>query len=132
MQIAIIKFLTRSLATVAFAIGAAAYAADFDTVDVRQAQSMAHQGALVIDVREPHEYAEGHAPGSRLIPLGQLRNRINEFRTFEDKPVVLICRSGNRSGQAADMLSQLGFKSVHNVQGGMLAWEKAGLPVEKQ
>lgn len=112
--------------------GATASAAEYASIDVQQGQAMARQGAVLIDVREPHEYAEGHAPGSLHIPLGQLKSRLNEFRAFENKPVVLICRSGNRSGQAAGLLAQEGFKSVHNVQGGMLAWEKAGLPVRKR
>ena len=114
------------------AVCALAVAAGFNTIDVQQAHGMARQGALLLDVREPHEYAEVHAPGSLLVPLGQLKNRTNEFRAFENKPIVLICRSGNRSAQASELLSQLGFKAVHNMQGGMLAWEKAGLPVERR
>jgi len=107
-------------------------ATSFNDIDVRQAQAMARQGALLLDVREPHEYAEVRAPGSLLVPLGRLKARLHEFRAFENKPVVLICRSGTRSGAAAHMLAQEGFKSVHNVQGGILAWEKAGLPVERR
>lgn len=111
---------------------ALAFAAQFNTIDVQQAQSMFRQGALVLDVREPHEYAEVHAQGALLVPLAQLKARSNEFRAFENKPVVLICRSGQRSAVAAEMLAQQGFKQVHNVQGGIIAWEKAGLPVKRR
>ncbi|OWW21947.1 rhodanese-like domain-containing protein [Noviherbaspirillum denitrificans] len=119
-------------ALVASALCALAFAASFNVVDPQQAQAMFRQGALVIDVREPHEYNEVHAPGSLLVPLGQLAARANEFRAFENRPVVLICRSGQRSAAAAELLVQQGFKSVHNVQGGIIAWEKAGLPVERK
>ncbi|RZI44186.1 rhodanese-like domain-containing protein [Herbaspirillum sp. HC18] len=112
--------------------GALASAADFKDIDVQQGQALAKQGALLLDVREPDEYAAGHAPGSTLLPLGQIKDRANEIRTYRDKPVVVMCRSGKRSAQAAGILTQLGFTSVYNVQGGILAWEKAGLPVEKK
>ena len=88
------------------------------------------QGAItVVDVREEWEYAEGHIVGAQLIPLGTLRDRVDEIPT--DQPVVLVCRSGNRSGQAFRFLRQQGFENVHNMAGGMLAWEAAGLEMEK-
>lgn len=120
------------LAFILAASSALAIADSFNTIDVQQAKAMFRQGALLLDVREPHEYAEIHAEGSLLIPLAQLKSRTNEFRAFENKPVILICRSGQRSRVAAEMLVQQGFKSVHNVQGGIIAWEKAGLPVERR
>lgn len=106
--------------------------AEIKVVDVKQAEAMSKQGALVLDVREQEEYAAGHINGSKLIPLGQLAGRVDEIRQHEGKPVVIVCRSGRRSEQAAGVLEKLGFRSVHNVQGGMLAWEKADLPVEKR
>ena len=109
-----------------------AFAQDFKTIDVQQAQSMAKQGALFLDVREQAEYDAVHATGVTLIPLGQLKNRLSEIRAYENKPVVVICRSGSRSAQASGILTQSGFKDVSNIQGGTLAWEKAGLPVEKK
>ncbi|GAB3545415.1 hypothetical protein GCM10027343_21800 [Noviherbaspirillum agri] len=98
-------------------------------VGVQQAQQMKNQGALLIDVREPEEYAAGHAPGSVLIPVGQLNTRLKELNGYQNKPVVLICRSGRRSMVAAEILQKAGFGEIRNVVGGMLAWEKAGLPV---
>ena len=98
-------------------------------VDVKQGAVMQSQGALMIDVREPGEYAAGHAPGTQLIPLGQLERRLSELSAHKDQPVVLICRSGNRSGQAQEMLTKAGFTQAVNVEGGMNAWAQAGLPV---
>ncbi|WP_420474549.1 rhodanese-like domain-containing protein [Noviherbaspirillum sp. ST9] len=124
--------LFRTLITFALTAFCALAFAQINQVDPQQAQALFRQGAPILDVREPHEYAEVHAPGSLLVPLGQLASRANEFRTFENKPIVLICRSGQRSSAAAEMLAQQGFKVVYNVQGGMIAWEKAGLPVERR
>jgi rhodanese-related sulfurtransferase len=85
---------------------------------------------LIIDVREPYEYREGHIPGSKLIPLGQLTQRLNELGSKEQE-VILVCRSGSRSGQAARKLSALGYKKVLNLRGGMLSWLRAGLAAER-
>ena len=108
---------------------APAYADGVRSIDVAQAQTMKSQGALLLDVREANEYASGHAPGSVLIPVGQLEKRLQEIRQFQDKPVAVICRSGRRSAAAAEILQKAGFTDVKNVEGGMLAWEKTGLPV---
>lgn len=86
-------------------------------------------GVFVIDVREPWEYAEGHIPGVTLIPLGELAARLDEIPVNGE--VIVTCRSGNRSQQAADYLLQQGFDNVHNMAGGILAWQDAGLPVER-
>lgn len=122
----------RSLFALLLAAVCSLAAAEIKSIDPAQAQAMFRQGTLILDVREPHEYAEAHAPGSLLVPLGQIPVRANEFRAFENRPIILICRSGKRSGAAAEMLAQMGFKSVYNVQGGIIAWEKAGLPLEKR
>jgi len=86
-------------------------------------------GVVVIDVREQYEYDEGHIPGVTLIPLGSIPNRLNEIPT--DKEVVFVCRSGNRSNQATQFLQQQGFDNIHNMLGGMNAWQKAGYEVER-
>lgn len=110
-----------------------AYAAspEIKTVDVRQGKALKEQGAILLDVREPDEYEQGHAPDSVLIPLGQLKNRLQELRALGAKPVAVICRSGRRSALAAEILGQAGFTKVYNVQGGMIAWEGAALPTIK-
>ncbi len=101
-------------------------------VDVKQAQSMSKQGALLLDVREPAEYAAIHAANAKLIPLGEVNSRLQEIEAYKDKPVAVICRSGRRSAQAVGILQKAGFTQVVNVQGGTQAWEQAGLEVIKQ
>lgn len=99
------------------------------TVKVEQVTALQSAGSLVLDVREVSEYAEAHVSGSTLIPLGQLAQRLQELGADKSKPVVLICRSGRRSAQAQTILEQAGFSAASNVEGGMIAWQKAGLPV---
>ena len=68
---------------------------------------------LVVDVRSPLEYAAEHIPGARNIPLEEVTTRLTEFRSIH-KPVVLYCRSGNRSGMAVNILKQNGITDVYN------------------
>lgn len=98
------------------------------TVDVTTVAGLDREQVLVLDVREPWEYDEGHIPGVTLIPMGEVAQRLDEIPT--DRPVVVTCRSGNRSGQVAALLRARGYDNIHNMAGGILAWEAAGLPVE--
>ncbi len=101
-----------------------------DTVDPQTvAQIKDRADVVVFDVREQVEYDEGHIPGVTLIPLGEVPNRLSEIP--KDKTVIMTCRSGNRSGQATDFLRQNGYTNVHNMEGGIVAWQQAGLPVDK-
>jgi hydroxyacylglutathione hydrolase len=84
---------------------------------------------VVVDVREPWEYASGHIPGARLIPLGQLAERLGELDPSQ--AVALVCASGNRSLSAAALLGQKGFQKVYNLRNGMHGWMNAGLPVSR-
>lgn len=84
---------------------------------------------VVVDVREPWEYRQGHVPGAVLIPLGQLSSRLNELDP--ERPVAVICASGNRSQSAAALLGQKGFKTVYNVSGGTGAWIYSGLELKR-
>lgn len=102
-------------------------------VDVKQAQGMvSNQGALLLDVREPAEFAAIHAPNAKLIPLGDVGLRLKEIEAYKDKPIAVICRSGRRSAKAVALLQEAGFTQASNVQGGIQAWEQAGLEVIKQ
>jgi rhodanese-related sulfurtransferase len=96
-------------------------------VDVTAAAELRDAGAVVLDVREPAEWAEGHIPGATLIPLGELARRTSELP--DDETIVVICRSGNRSAQGRDILRAAGYEAT-SVDGGMTAWRAAGLPVE--
>lgn len=84
---------------------------------------------FVLDVREQWEYDEGHIPGVVLLPLNEVPNRLDEIP--QDKEVIVTCRTGNRSGQAVDFLRQNGFDNVHNMLGGIVAWEEAGYEVSR-
>lgn len=92
-----------------------------------------HPDVIVIDVRTPAEWDGplGHIPNARLMPIQQIEEWAKEIGDWKEKDIVLVCRSGNRSGRAADYLKVQGFKRLMNVQGGMMAWNQANLPVEK-
>lgn len=81
----------------------------------------------LLDVREHEEYVEAHIPDSVLIPLGQLSRKLSSIP--KDATIIAICRSGNRSGVATDMLRRAGYSDVLNLNGGILAWVRAGLPI---
>lgn len=94
-------------------------------VDVREAHRAAQAGeALLLDVREEHEWADGRAEGALHVPMSELRTD----SVPRDRPVLAVCRGGSRSAAVADALAQIGY-DVRNVAGGMLAWQAAGLPV---
>ena len=84
---------------------------------------------VVVDVREPWEYHQGHVPGALLMPLGQLSMRLSELNP--EKPVAVICATGNRSQSASALLGQKGFKTVYNVIGGTTQWVRNGLEIER-
>lgn len=85
------------------------------------------KSVLVLDVRQPEEYAhDGHIKGARLMPLGSLRSRMSELP--KDTPIVCVCRSGARSRTACDLLQSQGFEDVSNMGGGMIAWKRSRLP----
>jgi sulfur dioxygenase len=98
-----------------------------------QARLVAGGGPVVLDVREPDEYRGelGHIRGSRLVPLRELPGRAGELEPFRDRDVVAVCRAGVRSATAAAILTGLGFERVSNLEGGMLDWNEAKLPVER-
>ncbi|MFZ0545071.1 MAG: rhodanese-like domain-containing protein [Candidatus Promineifilaceae bacterium] len=131
-----IVFLLLALVLVACGNEAVANTADIninnlaDTVNVQTVSAVKESAdVLVLDVREQWEYDEGHIPGVTLIPVSEVSNRLSEIPT--DKEVIVTCRSGNRSSQVAEYLRQQGYDNIHNMDGGILAWEAAGLPVEK-
>jgi rhodanese-related sulfurtransferase len=93
-----------------------------------RAQLSQKPGPFLLDVRQPEEFRSGHIPGAKLIPLGELRQRIHELP--KDREIICVCRSGNRSSSATRQLSEAGFK-VKNMNGGMIAWSRANFPVKK-
>ena len=94
---------------------------------VTELEEYMRSGATLIDVREPREFHEGHVPGARNIPMAHLHDGLADVD--RDRPVLLICWSGNRSGAMADLVRAAGFDAI-NVGGGTAAWIRAGRPVE--
>ncbi len=109
----------------------------FVNIDVKTAFNKIKNDSnvVVIDVRTPGEFTGelGHIPGAILRPVQTIDQWANEAKKLreQNKKIVLVCRSGNRSGMAARTLAEMGLDSLFNVQGGMRAWNAAGLPVEK-
>lgn len=97
-------------------------------VSATEAQRQIAQGARLVDVREEDEWNAGHVAGAVLIPLDSLQRRMAEIP--KDQDVILICRSGRRSGKAQTYLFKQGYSRVANLTGGILAWDEAGLPLE--
>ncbi len=93
---------------------------------------MSHEEPLLLDVREINEYREGHLRDAKHIPLGQLGGKIDQIESWKDKPVIVYCRSGNRSGMACNLLAKHGFTKLYNLAGGIMAWKHDGLPVKKK
>ncbi|HEX6267220.1 MAG TPA: rhodanese-like domain-containing protein [Burkholderiales bacterium] len=95
-------------------------------------QLINREDALVIDVRDPGEYGAGHILGAKNLPLSRLDSGGAELAAKrKDRPLILYCDTGNRSGKAAAALKAQGYTRVLNLSGGMGAWQQAGLPVEK-
>ena len=88
----------------------------------------AHAEALVLDVSESGDGGDdlGQIDGARRIPSGELAGRLPEIDSWKDKPVVVVCRTGARSGRACETLTAAGFQQVMNLEGGMVAWRQAG------
>lgn len=85
----------------------------------------------VLDVRTPAEFESAHIPGSYNVPLDTLRENRTEIARHLDRPVVLVCRSGQRSGEAEQVLAATGLPNVHVLDGGITTWEQRGGPVTR-
>jgi len=97
-------------------------------VSVADAAAKRDAGAFILDVRTTEEWNEFHVPGSTLIPIDQLPNRVAEVP--KDQEVVVVCRSGNRSATGRDVLLKAGYPQVTSLAGGLKSWRDAGKPVQ--
>jgi len=102
------------------------FAKAYERTDAHGAAQLVQAGAVLLDVREPHEWTAGHAPMARHIPLSQLARRSGELPS--GRRIVTVCRSGHRSAKAATTLASTGWQ-VTNLCGGMRAWARAGMAV---
>jgi len=97
-----------------------------------QATQYMNQGkTLVLDVRNAEEFASGHLPNAKNIPLADLNNRIKEIEKSKNTVVITVCAQGVRSSNAAALLSKAGFTQVFSLEGGTEAWKTQGMPIVK-
>jgi len=97
-----------------------------------QATQLINQGkSLILDIREPADYAAGHLRDAKNIPLKELPNRTKELDKFKDKTIIVVCQSGTQSAKAAGQLRKAGFNDVAILDGGQAAWQAQGLPLAK-
>lgn len=92
----------------------------------------ADSAPLILDVRTPEEYAEGHVPGAVNISHDELATRLAEIEAARQDGVIVYCRSGRRAATAEELLLGQGFQNVQHLEGDMIAWLDAARPVEKQ
>lgn len=105
------------------------FAGDSTRISAEETQERikSKQPPFVLDVRQPEEYQSGHIAGAKLIPLSQLGSRLHELP--RDREIVCVCRSGSRSSAATRQLQASGY-TCYNLSGGMIAWQRAGLPMK--
>jgi rhodanese-related sulfurtransferase len=107
------------------------YAASIEEVNQNTLLNMDKSTHILVDVRTPKEYQEGHVPNAINIPLHLLQDDIANIELNKDKTLVLYCRSGYRAGKAAKILQNHGYSKLKHLEGDMLGWSKAKLPIEK-
>jgi rhodanese-related sulfurtransferase len=104
---------------------------EIESISPKEASAMyADKKAVIVDVREDSEWNEQHIPGSIHIPLAQLNERLSELKQYKDSTVITQCKTGGRSAKALNELKSAGFSKVYNMEGGIMAWDKAGLKTE--
>jgi rhodanese-related sulfurtransferase len=96
-------------------------------VTAADAKRVIDSGSQVVDVRTESEFEAGHIPGARHVPVADIQREAGGLA--KDKPVILYCRSGNRSGPAAEAFAASGW-DAHSIEGGLLAWQEAGFELE--
>jgi rhodanese-related sulfurtransferase len=90
------------------------------------------RNAVVIDLRPAADFAQGHLPAAKNLEMAELQAKIGQFAKNKGNPVVLVCQTGQQSQRASRIVSDAGYAEVHVLQGGLDAWQKAGMPVVKQ
>lgn len=97
-------------------------------IEIDELASMRDKDAIIIDVREPDETGKGIIPDAEIIPRGILEFRVARIAEDPDQPIVVYCRSGNRSALAALTLQNMGYRQVYSLEGGWKAWDEAREP----
>lgn len=128
------KILFSFLIIAGLVLGCSAAVEDqgYRNLDAAQAAELIKQGpVLILDVRTPEEYREGHIKGSVLIPVQELEREYTKISDYFQKPVLIYCRSGNRSVTASKILISKGFHDLYHMKGGIKDWVRHQLPLEK-
>ncbi|WP_457651650.1 rhodanese-like domain-containing protein [Rhodocaloribacter sp.] len=99
--------------------------------EVLQLRETPREDVLLLDVRTPAEFAQGHVPGAMNISHTDLPARLDELAPYKDKEIIVYCRSGHRAGIAADILKKNGFTNLAHLEGDMMGWMAKGLPMEQ-
>lgn len=118
-----------ALAVLAFELRQRAHAAA--AVSPTEAVRLMNDGAVLVDVRSMNQFKDGHIAGARSLPGDQIAEGAKALDKFRDKTVITCCDSGITSGAAARKLTELGFKQVYNLRGGLAAWRQDNLPVAR-
>ena len=92
---------------------------------------MNNESALVLDIRDPNDYSQGHIPQAMNIPYTALQSRVRELDKFKEQPVVVACKMGQHSGMATSILRRAGFHNVAKLRGGLTEWRSQNMPVVK-
>jgi len=95
------------------------------------AVQLQNQDGIFVDVRDVGEFRQGHLIEAKHIPLKELEGRVRELDKHKDRPIIAYCATGAQAAQACGLLGKHGFEQVYSIAGGMAAWEKANLPVER-
>lgn len=95
-------------------------------------QMINRRNAVVVDLRSAEEFAKGHLPSARHVAFGELEAKVGQLAKNKSNPVVLVCQTGQHSHKAQRIVKDAGYAEVHVLDGGVDAWQKAGMPVVKQ
>jgi rhodanese-related sulfurtransferase len=91
-----------------------------------------HDDVLILDIRSANEYKSGHIQGARNVPLNELTKKLESWSEFKNRPVVLYCNTGTTTSRAVRLLKKAGFEQINNLEGGVVAWKEANLPLLKK
>jgi rhodanese-related sulfurtransferase len=100
-------------------------------VSAQELIRLMNQGALVLDIRKPEDFAQGHLNGAKHLPSDQILKAGDQFKRFKEKPVVVYCDSGSLAAAAVRQLSEQGFTKAFNLRGGFAGWRADNLPTTK-
>lgn len=103
-----------------------------DAISVADALTLFNdENALMLDVQEVDEFRNAHLPQARSVPLSTLKDKVEELKVGKEHPIVVYCKTGNRSVGACNTLKKAGYQNVRTLSGGLAAWQNASLPTAK-